>query len=123
MIPRRFILTVVQALFLTKALNRNYLDRSYQCHSSVRFTTTNVIKIQDVFLIENSLFNQVDTFYHAGRQKHVTSKIISKDKNATVVLGYTWSKLSNFACDYSRISILWKVNPLMRNVPKWSDTL
>ena len=42
-------------LLLNEVLNWNYFDRSYQCHSNVRFTNTN-IKKPDVFLNENSLF-------------------------------------------------------------------
>ena len=42
-------------LLLNEVLNWNYFDRSYQCHSNVRFTNTD-IKKTDVFLNENSLF-------------------------------------------------------------------
>ena len=50
-----FFRNTSRRLLLNEVLNWNYFDRSFECHSNVRFTNTN-IKKPDVFLNENSLF-------------------------------------------------------------------
>ena len=114
-----------RSLYLMPFLNLYFLQHL----SDIGNVWISIIYIADELLVFINISNQMTwrlighTDLPRRRQNHVSSKITLKDKNTTVVLTHTWCKLSNSVCDYFRFSILWKVNPLMRNVPKWSGLL